>query len=830
MNRQKMLFFCSLLLGLQMNAGTIKIKDFQYAGPFALQRPFCIDSVNVNGKTFDAKELLDTPMTLDLIDKPEAGTNGSKSAKGAPASNARSQETLLKLAGFHVENTVYTNAKLLVTGPEDYHLYVDGKKTEAAGKDSIPVTFEPGSHTIVLKYLDKGDNRKPEISVTTEKDHILTVTDNRTKRLYTLKDVLNGTRFTGVEISPDGKYLITDYKTTQDGGKTTTCVRITELATGKIVAERTEDLHWMPHTCRYYYTRDGVNGRQLVTVNPANGSETVLADRLPDGSFSVSPTEDYLLFYTTQKGPQERKDIFEVVDPDDRQPGWRDRTSLAKYDLKTGLMQPLTYGFHNITASDISQDGRYLLLIESKRRLTSRPTTLNTLYRLDLRTMQADTLVKDDGFISNAWFSPDGKQVLIAGSPECLGGIGKNVQPGQIPSMIDTQLYLMDLATKKVKPLTKDFNPNVQQAVWNTADDQIWFTAENRDYYSLYRLDPASGSIRQVKVPEDLVLSFSLAGHSPMAAWYGESASNAHRLYTLNTRSLKSVLKEDLSAGILKGIALGECKEWNFTNSRGDTIYGRYYLPPHFDPDKKYPMIVNYYGGCSPTSRNFESRYPQHAYAALGYVVYIIEPSGATGFGQEFSARHVNTYGDYTADDIIEGTKKFTETHPFVNAKKIGCIGASYGGFMTQYLQTKTDIFAAAISHAGISDIAGYWGYGYWGYSYSEVSAAGSYPWNNKELYVDHSPLYNADKIHTPILFLHGTTDMNVPTAQGISMYTALKLLGRPAALVEVEGQGHHITDYDKRVRWQNTIWAWFARYLQDDPTWWNALYPPKNL
>ena len=90
--------------------------------------------------------------------------------------------------------------------------------------------------------------------------------------------------------------------------------------------------------------------------------------------------------------------------------------------------------------------------------------------------------------------------------------------------------------------------------------------------------------------------------------------------------------------------------------------------------------------------------------------MYVVEPSGATGFGQEFSARHVNTFGDYVADDIIEGTRKFVEAHSFVNGKKIGCIGASYGGFMTQYLQTKTDLFAAAISHAGISDHTSYWG------------------------------------------------------------------------------------------------------------------------
>ena len=241
-------------------------------------------------------------------------------------------------------------------------------------------------------------------------------------------------------------------------------------------------------------------------------------------------------------------------------------------------------------------------------------------------------------------------------------------------------------------------------------------------------------------------------------------------------------------------------------------------------------MIVNYYGGCSPTSRNFESRYPHHAYASLGYVVLVINPSGATGFGQEFSSRHVNTAGEGVAQDIIDGTKQFCKEHSFVNAKKIGCIGASYGGFMTQYLQTVTDIFAAAISHAGISDHTSYWGEGYWGYSYSEVSMANSYPWTDKHLYVDQSPLYNADKIHTPILFLHGDADTNVPVGESIQMFTALKLLGRETAMVLVKGQNHHILDFQKRIKWQNTIFAWFAKYLQDDPTWWNAIYSEKEL
>ena len=353
----------------------------------------------------------------------------------------------------------------------------------------------------------------------------------------------------------------------------------------------------------------------------------------------------------------------------------------------------------------------------------------------------------------------------------------------------------------------------------------MYFTALDRDYKRLYRMDAFTGKTEILTTGEDMVNGFSLADKAPKMAYFGQGASNTDRLYSMDLKSRKSSLLEDCHRERFHNVAFGECRNWDFINSRGDTICGRYYLPPHFDKTRKYPMIVNYYGGCSPTSRNFESRYPHHLYAAMGYVVYVLQPSGATGFGQEFSSRHVNTAGEGPAQDIIEGTRRFCEQHDFVNSKKIGCIGASYGGFMSQYLQTKTDIFAAAISHAGISDHTSYWGEGFWGYSYSEVSMANSYPWTRHDLYIDRSPLFNVEKIHTPLLFLHGVEDNNVPVGESIQMYNALRLLGRPTAFVVVEGEDHHILTYDKRVKWQNTIFAWFAKWLQDDASWWNSMY-----
>ena len=149
---------------------------------------------------------------------------------------------------------------------------------------------------------------------------------------------------------------------------------------------------------------------------------------------------------------------------------------------------------------------------------------------------------------------------------------------------------------------------------------------------------------------------------------------------------------------------------------------------------------------------------------------------------------------------------------------------------MTQYLQTRTDIFAAAISHAGISNIASYWGGGYWGYTYGEIAQYGSYPWNNPDLYVKQSPLFNADKINTPILLLHGTVDTNVPTNESQQLFTALRILGKPVSYVQIDGENHVITNHSKRLAWQNTIFAWFAHWLKDQPEWWKELYPTDNF
>lgn len=829
------LLAAALMASISASAETIEVKTLKYAGPYAVAQPWMADSVNIKGEAFDLKQLLDSPLSFTLLNKGKEVTAAQLLAD---------KQDALHLASFCVSNTQRTKATIAVEGLEQYRLFVDGEQVAVNG-DKAETILTPSQHTVVIKYLTRknasSDKKSIKLTVIAANGAPLSVGDAAAKRAYNIYDVICAPNYPSVSISPNGKFIVVRKTWVDRKGNNHSISELRNSQTNRVMATFEENVKWMPSSNKLYFTQKASDSSiageekqdgtlQLITINPLTMEREVLASHLPEGWFQFTPDEKTLIYTLYTEGRKKDAQVYDVKEPDDRQPGWRSRSYLAKFDLASGVLQPLTFGYHNVYLNDISADSRYLLIGKSEERLTKRPTTLNSYCRLNLNDMSVETLIEKGEFLNSAQFSPDGKSILVSASPEAFNGIGKNVEEGQTPSMIDTQLYLMTLSDKKVRPLTRDFNPNVQSVDWSKADGNIYFTAEDKDCVHLFQLNPKSGKFTLLKTPEEYIKSFSLASSAAEMAFSGQSASNADRLYKMNTKALKSQLVDDLSARELKNVELGECKAWNFVNSRGDTLCCRYYLPPHFDAAKKYPMIVNYYGGCCPTSRMFQSRYPHHVYAAMGYVVLVVNPSGATGFGQKFSARHVDTAGEGVAEDIISSTQAFCDEHAFVNRKKIGCIGASYGGFMTQYLQTKTDLFAAAISHAGISDHTSYWGEGYWGYSYSEVSMANEYPWTNKHLFVDQSPLYNADKIHTPLLFVHGTADNNVPVGESIQLYTALKLLGRPTAMVLVDGQDHHIIDYEKRLKWQNTIFAWFAKWLQDDASWWTEMYGDEKM
>ena len=807
-----------------LNAGAqvkTTVTEFNMAGPFAVQAPVGMDSVDVNGRKFDEKSLLGG---LALSAEPTTVFSG----KVLPSLKDSKSVGILS---FFVNNKDYVKGSVSVKGPKNYKLFVDGQ--EAGGE----VKLSPEHHTLAIKYLaEPSDTDSIQVTMDMTREVVPTLSK---KHPYMVHDLTDGKRVRGISLSADGKYVVVSYQTTARGGNSRWDYELREVKSQRLLRYLSKNVTWMPRSTAYIEEEYQGDKRVLFKVDPLTGQRTQWAYDIPRESYVISPAEDYLIISCSEEGPKEDADVYEVLEMDDRQPGWRSRSYLKKYDLKTGLCQRITFGNKGEHLYDISQDGKKLLVVSSYSRLAKRPTEVEDVYIMDAQTLKMDTVLQGEGFLGGCSFSPDATQILFRGNPEAFNRIGCQLPENVTPSMTEYELFLYDIASKKVTPLTKDFDPSIENVDWSLADGQIYLTAEDRDYVNMFVLNPKTGKITKLPIKGDYAYRYDLAAHASVVGYLSYKTMEPASAYvmTLNSKAVANSKLSSLNSQLffdgktaLGDAEIGTCEDWNFTNSKGDTVYGRLYLPKDFDATKKYPMIVYYYGGCSPVSRYFESPYAPQYWNSLGYVAYIIEPSGATGFGQEWASRHVNTAGRGPAEDIIEGTKKICEAHPYINKEKIGCMGASYGGFMTQYLQTQTDIFAAAVSHAGIANHTSYWGQGYWGYNYSEVSMANSYPWSHRQLYVDQSPLFNADKIHTPLLLLHGDADTNVPLVESLQMFTALKLLGREVALVQVKGENHHILEYSKKEKWLATQMAWFQKWLKDDASWWDALYPKKNL
>ncbi|NLE36373.1 MAG: S9 family peptidase [Bacteroidales bacterium] len=823
-----------LIAGVATAQNKTECHDWRISGVNQLSLPFFADQPSVDGKKFDTAALLENVQAddTDLKTWPVVTLPGD-----SLITSVDSENQLIRMAGF-ISSDRWTKASVNVSTNAIFELSLNGKKVKSQGKPSdrpvkIDLTLGTGIHELSLKLISTEKTLRFGADISAATDSAVLAWSTSPGRTLTINDILEVVSISGARLSPSGKYLLIQTSEVLPGsGKPQSSFMVYDMELNRnLFALRNNALRadWMPQSDRFYYQVDREGTSDVILYDLQTGTETVAASGLKSpGRIVWSPAEDYFV-YSRNEEAEKTGDLKRVFDNDDRIPGTRNRSYLYIYNPGTKLSQPLTAGSQSAMLHAISPDGRRVLFSISRQDYSEVPFSKQTLYELEISTMRLDTIWKDKLYGGSCQYSPDGTQLLVSGGPETFGSLGVKVSEGRIPNSYDTQLYLFDLETRKAEPLTRNFDPAAGMAHW-AVDGKIYLTATERDYVNLYRLDPKKRSFTKIDVPVEVITSVDYAENKNVAVLRGTSISTPGKLYAIDLATGESTLLSDPGTDRMADVLSGRTEEWNFKNSRGTTIYGRVYYPVNYDPSKKYPLIVNFYGGTSPTDRSFGGRYPKGIWAAEGYMVYVLQPAGSTGFGQDFSALHVNGWGREAIDDIIEGTKKFLKAFPSADAANVGCIGASYGGFTTMMLQTRTDIFRTAIAHAGISDITSYWGEGYWGYSYSSGATKGSYPWNRRDIYVENSPLFNADKFSNSILLLHGTADTNVPVGESLQYYAALKILGKDVEMVLVSGENHHILDYKKRIEWHNTIMSWFDMKLKNQPQHWNEMYPDKNL
>lgn len=755
----------------------------------------------------------------------------------------KSEQSSIYYAGFYLETERWVETEIEVSTNQLVAIYFDGEKKidkttfeeDEPGKATTKVQLENGKHFVLFKLLfdpEKGTDWSATTQLTFDKKYEsgISVSTNpvRTTNIY---DLLNFKSVTSISLSPDGKLVALKMKERNKiKDEFENWIELRKVSDGSLVwtfkgGMDLPEVDWAPDSKLFAYITSSEDAKTLWFVDLERGTTEALLQNVKNmGGFSWAKNGDYIVYTINEEAIQDDPNFKKYNLPEDRWPGFRDKQFIYRVYVKSKMTERLTAGNESTNFIEISPNSKKILFSKTYYGQTKRPYYRDDYFILDLETMKTDSIFSLYFSAGISW-SPDSKQLLVLGGSTTFGDKGNSLPENVIPNDYDTQAYIYDIATKDIKAITKNFDPKIDDAKWDGASDAIYFSTTDQSYKHLYRYDITTDNCKLLNLGSEVLEDIDFSNDFAKAIFKAASSNIPEKIYKLDLLTGKTELFLDPTEEQYKNVKFGKVEDWDFTASSGQKIKGRIYYPPNFDEAKKYPAIVYYYAGTSPIERDFGGRYPKNIWAANGYVIYTLQPSGAYGFGTEFSAKHVNDWGTITAQEIIEGTEKFVEEHKFIDPERLGCLGASYGGFETMSLITKTDLFAAAVSHAGISNITSYWGVGYWGYLYNAVAAAESFPWNNKDVYVNKSPLFSADKINTPLLLLQGNTDPNVPPGEAMQMYVALKHLGKDVNLIEVDKQQHWILDYEKRIKWNDTILAYFDKYLKGQPEWWESLY-----
>ena len=543
----------------------------------------------------------------------------------------------------------------------------------------------------------------------------------------------------------------------------------------------------------------------------------------------ISPDEEFALYTTDgERESQGTDDYTLLTNLEQRLTDWKDKRRIFIASLKDGTTHQLSNtGDFAVDEIALSSDGTKLVFTR-RIPIAKRPYFNTEFWLIDLETGENRLLqnrkIPFETRPLNLTFLPDGEHLAFT----CASHLTGEGEENGVHNLSETDIWLLNLNTMELKNLTGDTPFTVDEhggtynsLHWNRWENRLYFSVMIRGFNKVYSIDihhPAD--IREVPLPHLYIKRLHLSADGKKLVFTAQELDKPERAFAFDIKRKKEKTLLDPNADLMLDFTIGEYERWDFTDSMGHLIDGWIFYPPGFDESIKYPLIVYYYAGVWQLDESFYFTY--HFWAANGYIVYALTPMGAMAHGDEFSDYHVNDWGEFATQDIIEGVEKLTAEKDFIDSERMGCYGGSYGGFTTMDLVTKTDMFACAVSMYGISNIASYWGGGIWGYTYGDIALAKSYPWNRPDIFAGKSPLFHADKITTPLLLLHGETDMNVPSLESEQMFTALKVLNRDVAYVKFPAEGHGIAgDFKNYAAHREMMLEWFDKYLKDQPEGW---------
>ncbi len=425
---------------------------------------------------------------------------------------------------------------------------------------------------------------------------------------------------------------------------------------------------------------------------------------------------------------------------------------------------------------------------------------------------EAEDMTEAPGYDRYPVWSPDGERIAFCSM----------ATPGYESDK--DRLMVYDMRDGRVRDLTYAFDHSAQNVVWRD-DSTICFISPIEGTQQICSVEvPAADAtcgtveVRTITSGDHDIASISLAGDRCLATLM--TISRDKELYDVDLADGKLTQLTEVNKNVYDNVKMGEVQKRMVATTDGKEMLTWVILPPDFDPAKKYPAILFCEGGPqSVVSQGWSYRWNFQLMAAQGYIVVAPNRRGCPSFGSEWREQ---ISGDYSGQNIRDYLSAIDDVarEPWCDADRLGCAGASYGGYSVYFLAGHHEKrFKAFISHCGIFDFESMYGqteelffinhdYGgpYWGKS--NATAQRSYA---------NSPHKFVDKWDTPIMIITGEFDFRIPYTQSLEAFTAARVRGIPARLVEFENEAHQVFKPQNSMVWNREFFGWFDKYVKQE-------------
>lgn len=466
----------------------------------------------------------------------------------------------------------------------------------------------------------------------------------------------------------------------------------------------------------------------------------------------------------------------------------------------------LTPGSFNEHSISWSPDGNFIAFISNRKDDPDR-THANDLLKVSVKTGAVEVLVSGKGTRFKPQWSPDGARLAYLADESSFTS-----KDSPAP---DVKLFVFDVKENNITCLTSTFDRRVDNIKWYDANT-VCFTAGDHGSTQLYSVPVNVGPIKTLIQDPQLIKDYVINLPAEKIIYIRNSPDSPDEVFVTHLGDVQSSQLTLYNDKARKQYHFANAESFWFNADDSTSIQGWLMKPANFLPNEKYPLILVIHGGPhNMFGYEFDER--MQTLTAAGYGVVYINPPGSTGYGQAFTNGNLMNWGGKDYEDVIAGVNHIITHYPWVDKDRLGVTGQSYGGFLTNWIITQTNMFRAAVSDGGLSNLISFAGTSLY-HCLIEAEFGGNIH-DNYDLLWQWSPLKYVKSVTTPTLILHGDTDNEVPVSQAEEMYSALKRLGVDCEFVRYMNEGHGWRPDllpANRIDLLERMIIWFNRYLNN--------------